>query len=339
MNMPHPSKKQRLAVEANLSVDNVTVGNVSIDVLANILGYLDGPKDIMQKRRVCKKWKDAVKMTIVPPSYFRVDSVDKYSAVDVMTRVMPNLQQIALRNLDIGDKYSDGEDPHGALAVGTANWITHDIEIISNFNKLQILDIYGTVLNGRYPFLFNRFPLLEKLSIIECDYLKWDLEMLSGFPLLKELECGSNGLSGINKCLTGNINSLRVLKDTLEKVSIIGCENVEGNFMDLADFPHLKMLNLFGTAVTGDIRDIGVNDFTILENLELPKGVYGGRCYELHRISDGLDLMKTLNLFVKKRPNLIDSFEHLYWTLMEGSPEWYESADFDDYDTPPFNIC
>ncbi len=65
--------------------------------------------------------------------------------------------------------------------------------------------------------------------------------------MLKELDCI------MNSHLTGNINSLRVLKDTLEKVTINSCWNVEGNFIDLADFPHLKELNLRWTAMTGDI--------------------------------------------------------------------------------------
>ncbi len=132
-------------------------------------------------------------------------------------------------------------------------------------------------MNGRYPFLFNSFPLLEKLRIQNCYSLKWDLEMLTAFPLLTELYCDING------DLTGNISCLRVLKDTLEKVHIVGSHKVEGNFMDLADFPHLKELvfdntayagdeYFRATAVTGDIRDIGENDFSSLEVLTLPKG-------------------------------------------------------------------
>jgi hypothetical protein len=91
--------------------------------------------------------------------------------------------------------------------------------------------------------------------------------MLAGMPMLKELVCINNDH------LTGNVNSLRVIKNTLEKVEIGGCQYVEGNFMDLADFPHLKELDLEGTAVTGDIRDIGKNDFSSLEHLKLPHGV------------------------------------------------------------------
>jgi hypothetical protein len=159
------------------------------------------------------------------------------------------------------------------------------------------LEIHFASFNGRYPFLFNSFPLLQKLSIKNCKYLKWDLEMLGGMPLLKELNCESN------LCLTGNINSMRVLKETLEKVTINRSSHVVGKFMDLADFPRLKVLNLFGTAVTGDIRDIDGNDFSSLEELNLPKGVFGN--------PDGPDLMRALNLFKRQRPNVRYLFDYV----------------------------
>ena len=47
--------------------------------------------------------------------------------------------------------------------------ITHDINIISNFSKLRILEIYRVELNGRYPVLFN-FPLLHRGS---SEYAKY----------------------------------------------------------------------------------------------------------------------------------------------------------------------
>ena len=105
----------------------------------------------------------------------------------------------------------------------------HDIEFLSNFRKLRSLTISRAPLNGRYPVLFN-FPLLQKLTILYCYDLKLDLEMLAGLPLLKDLFCYDDPL------LTGNISSLRVLKDTLEKVDIQSCHNVGGNFMDLVDW-------------------------------------------------------------------------------------------------------
>ncbi len=180
--MPHPTKKQKVDCHHR----DVVAGNDFVasfddltDVLPNIFGFI-GLKDIWQKRRVNKRWREAVKMTIVPLTDFWVSDEKTYNAVCVMTAAMPNLQQIRLR-FKVGQrhKYNDGEDPNEAEVAETADWTAHDIEIISNFRKLRILTINGG-LNGRYPFLFNSFPLLQKLSINECGYLKWDLDMLSG---------------------------------------------------------------------------------------------------------------------------------------------------------------
>ena len=328
--------KEHVAVAAIGDEFVVSFGHLEVGVLANIYGFLD-MEDIMRSRRINKKSTEAVKMTIVPLSKyicFCVNSVEDYENMRVMTRAMPNLQQITLKYLRYGHTWSVGEDPDEERTAETANWTAHDIEIISNFSKLRILEIHNshcpTPLNGRYPVLFNSFPLLQKLSIQHCDDLKWDLEMLAGFPLLKRLECW------YNHRLNGNINSLRVLKDTLELVRIVFSPNVEGNFMDLADFPHLKVLDLECTAVTGDIRDIGENDFSSLKQLKLPKTVYGAAGYELQRISDAPELIRAVYLLEKERPALIDS-DNWYGKLSEDSPDWY-APDDEDVGLPPFHI-
>ncbi len=295
--------------------------------------------NIMLLRRVCMAWKEAARNTIVPPTYFDVHNMKRYNAMRVMAAALPNLQQITLGTLGGGQKYNDGEDPIGEWSdgedpdrlfapFGYTDRTAHDIEIISNFSKLRFLEInHSASLNGRYPFLFSSFPLLQKLSITYCKYLKWDLEMLSGLPVLKELVCYSDPR------LTGNISSLRALKDTLEKV-YIGCDNVVGNFMDLADFPHLKELKLYGTAFTGDIREIGETDFSSLEQLTLPNGVYGGMGYVLQRITAGHDLMRAVYLLKKQRPAL-KMQDIIYWELSEDSPDWYEAV---NWKSPPFCI-
>jgi hypothetical protein len=75
--------------------------------------------------------------------------------------------------------------------------------------------------------------------------------------------------------VTGNIESLRVLKGTLEKVKINFCPHVQGNFMDLAHFPHLKVLDLYDNAVTGDLKHIRENHFLSMVKLILPESVDG----------------------------------------------------------------
>ncbi len=106
--------------------------------------------------------------------------------------------------------------------------------------------------------------------------------------------------------------------------------------MDLADFPHLKKLNLRGTLATGDIRDIGENDFPSLEYLNLPEGVYGGFGYQLQRISDAPAVTRAVYLLKKQRPLLGTlSIEKWFGRLSEDSPDWYES---DDLFLAPFCI-
>jgi len=210
---------------------------------------------------------------------------------------------------------------------------THDINIISNFRKLRALTISRSPMNGRYPVLFN-FPLLEELDLRGCGNVRFDLDMLSGLHLLKDLNLKLNG----PHC-TGDLRSLRVLRDTLEKVNIDSCPNIRGNFMDLADFPHLKDLNLYDTSISGDIRGIGKNDFPALETLKLPKTVNGGVGYKFHSVSDVPSFMQAIYLLIRRTPGLFSDY-HLenafLWELSKDSDQWYDW----EYDglPPPFKL-
>jgi hypothetical protein len=338
----------------------VSIESLSVDVLANIFGFLL-PVDIMNAR-VNNKMREAAREAIIPPTYeLVVDSLTKYNAMSVMATALPNLQRIELCYLGNENKYVDGEDPDEEEAARSANYTAHNIEIIANFTKLRELKIgrsqaSNVPLNGRYPCFFN-FPLLQKLSISaltfrNCFNLKWNLELLTGLPSLKELECTYiRRLTGnlnslrvlkdklekmtIDHCrnVEGNINSLIELKDTLEKLEITCCPLVEGNFMDLADYPQLKELHLVGTAVTGDIRDIGENDFPSLKVLALPKDVYGGMGYEFQRISDATDVARIPYLFQKQRPEIV--LRDWFAMLSEDSPDMYESLDEIDENHAP----
>src|SRR6056300_1482794 len=93
---------------AGRSVDEAAVAVHQLeDIMANILGWLR-VKEIMGKRRVCKKWKEAVRKT-VPTTDIWVGDTKEYNAMVVMTRALPNLQQISLGDLGFEDnhKWSD----------------------------------------------------------------------------------------------------------------------------------------------------------------------------------------------------------------------------------------
>ena len=363
--MPYPEKKkQRLqghhrctydeAAADNNSDFQASIESLSGDVLANVYGFLL-PVDIMNAR-LNRKMREAAREAIIPPTYELVlDSARKCNAMNVLATSLPNLQKITLGDLGGENKYVDGDDPDEEceLAARTVGYTTHDIGIISNFTKLRELEMFAE-LNGRYPCFFN-FPHLQKLNIEGFDIcVKFDLEMLAGLPVLKELRCVRN------KYLTGNLNSLRVLKNTLEKVTIKGCRNVEGNiytlrvlkdtlekleidnsplvkgkFMDMADFPHLKELHLVGTAVTGDIWDIGEQHFVSLKLLTLPKGVNGGSEREFQRISDAQDVVRTPYLFQKQRPEIV--LKDWAAELSDDSPDSYDfEGEFDEVVAPKY---
>ena len=210
-----------------------TVECLIADQIAIIFGFLKH-NEIMHAR-VCTTWRDAAKKTLVPPSDFQVRNVRSYNALRVMSSALTNMQQLSICGLGASHKYSDGEDPVQKQAALTANYTLHDLNIISNFRKLRILNVVCSEnLNGRYPALFD-FSFLQKLELCGCSKLKWDLDMLSACPLLRELKLMYH-LGNPN----GNLKSLRVLKNTLEEVNLTCCHNIRGNFMDLADFPRLR---------------------------------------------------------------------------------------------------
>ena len=307
-----------------------TADNLSADIVAMIFGYFD-PADIMCFRRVCTKWRDAAKKTIVPlnsdffAGQFFINSVDKYNAMRVMTTALPNLASLTILHLqDGGHIFHNGENPDE-----THGYISLNIGIISRFRMLRCLNIFQAGLNGRYPALFD-FPLLQNLNIGNCGYLEFDLESLAGLPVLKQI------IFTDLPCLTGNVKSLRALKDTLEVVEFeSACENVTGNLMEFADFPRLGQLSLYGTSVIGDVRDIRENDFPKLEGLSLPCGVVGGYGYSFQRISDVPEVMQVVHR-LKVRGLLSDENS---WELSPASPDQYDEHIQESlYLLPPFNI-
>ena len=348
--MPHSERRVRQKLAAgsppeddddhdDVDVPTAAANHLSASVLAIIFGFLPF-KDVMRSRCVCSDWKEAAKGTIVTSCY-DVTTVHDFTAMEMIA--IPNLEHLWLGRLEEEDisrnvRYIDGDNPNESLAAGTAHYSTHDINVISNFQNLRSLSIMASPLNGEYPVFFN-FPLLQKLTINDdpetChNYIKWDLKVLQRLPMLKELACCTN------EAMSGNINSLRVLKDTLETIDIANCRKVVGDFMDLADFPRLKKLDLRGTAVTGDIRDVGANDFKILAELYLPRTVYGGSRYAFGSIAEVTEFMSRI------RPLAHRFAVSTSWRLSEESPDWYDDPNQvqvecqrKDHQIPPPFVC
>ena len=305
----------------NLKDDSAGAGLLSVDEVAIIFSFL--PPESIMRARVCTTWRDAATKTIVPlsASPFCVWRVNKYNLMRVMTTALPNLQQISVKYLVSfrnKHKYYDGEDAEENREAVYYHRQMYDINIISDFSKLRSLSLDEAPLNGRYPALFN-FPLLQRLTISYCNYLKIDLEMLTGLPLLKELS-----LYRLPK-LTGNLNNLRPLKDSLESIFICNSRNVSGNLMDLADFPHLKNLILSGTSVTGDVRDIRTSDFPSASELLFPRTVVGGACYMFQSIYEVPSFMQAIHALMHRIPAFR---RNITWRLSKDSPDWYDRDGF-----------
>ena len=90
--MSSPEKKKQRG--GDYDIDGPTFSSLSIDVLSNIFGHLP-LEEIMRLRRVSKKAVEAAKETMVP-SYFRIDSIEKYNALNVMAEVLPGLSQVRI---------------------------------------------------------------------------------------------------------------------------------------------------------------------------------------------------------------------------------------------------
>jgi hypothetical protein len=240
--------------------------------------------------------------------------------------------------------------------------VTLDIRDIGkdDFSKLE--ELVCKSISGNIRGLRVLKDTLRELVLEECPDVEGNFMALADFPKLRSLHLDDTAVTvdigdlldgdfarleelvctGFNMSLvSGNIRNLRVLKDTLTNVTVTHSD-VEGEFMDLADFPQLKMLDLGYTAVTGDIRDIGNDDFSKLEDLFLPSTIYGGDDYELQRISDAPELMRALYHLRKHHPSL--TFEDWTGNLSEDSPDWYwydwdEGNEMDENGvSPPFCV-
>ncbi|CAJ1935190.1 unnamed protein product [Cylindrotheca closterium] len=312
---------------------------LGLDELSQVLGFLSW-KELL-KSRVCSKWREAVKVTLVPPSMSRkiswMENPDYFIvnreyalALNWVVDALPRIQTIHTGFFLKGTTtfmVEKGDAPIESYVYHPENrespWI--DFRVLTRLRDLRSLSLEGLSFNGSYDYLFN-FPKLEVLNITYTGHLRWDLSMVAQLPKLKKLHATENSE------LTGNLESLKVIGSTLEEIVLSKCQKVEGSIKSLAKFPRLKKLSLTKTKIIGDIREIGKDDFEALSEVDLPSGVYGGEV--IKKIEDAPDIMQVWYRLNKRNPGLSG---YPRWNLSEDSPQHY-AADGHPPRDPPFEI-
>ena len=182
-------------------------------------------------------------------------------------------------------------------------------------------------MNGSYPFLFD-FPKLKILNLSNIQNLRWDLGMVSGLPSLKHLVCPKNYK------LTGNTNSLRMLRNTLQRLELSGCTNVEGDLMDLADFPLLEEIIMSGTKINADTSQISPKDFLSISRIILAGDRFDGKKWErkLNSIEEAAGFYLARYPILKAHGQKNTTMGIRVTALSKDSPDYYEST----YDRSPY---
>jgi hypothetical protein len=282
------------------------------DLLSNVFGYLHW-KDIL-RARICVKWRQAARLTDVPESmsddivptpelyvknrefakalsWLANDALPKIPSVNILFNVYTT------KPFEIAEGYGSGQ-PASHQRSTTAGPV--DLSHIANFRHLRKLSICGASLRGSYPYMFD-FPNLTTLEFVDVGDLVWDLEMLRGVPNLEKLTAVRNNH------LTGNLDSIRVVRKTLVKLCLTMCYKVGGDLMDLRDFPRLKEICLIDcNRIGGDIRHIRTGDFLSVESFgRLPDSIFGGSY--LPSIAATPAIMQSWYILKKQNPRILSS--------------------------------
>jgi len=261
----------------------------------------------------CREWSKVTRT-------FPISSAEHYSALAFCPDAL--LRKIYLLRFE-DQRYLHGQGSNVNLQEGGGEDEADGLDprYISRFSLLEHLHIEGAQMEGSYPFIFNSFGHLRTLTM-KSVRIKFNLDMLSSIPLLEEIE--------FSNCdeLKGTLSSLDALKRTLQRIHIVGCKHVTGDFMALSDFPKLEWLILSGSSsVSGDVRNLRVDHFLNLSDISLPSSVYGARIIE--NIADAYEIMESLSSLLRRQPSL---FQGHRWLLSENSPDFYPSIP--DYAAP-----
>lgn len=319
----HHSGAPATAASASKNDAATAIAALGVDALSLALGFLAW-RDVLGCRVVCGRFKDAASIAPVPPTddvrgdrVVPAPCVDSRRACDALAsvaRTLPNLQQICF--YPIADSYL---------------WLTsREVDSVARLRNLRSLILSHVNVRlekgRRFPAPFE-FPRLRKLRLSNVDGLTLDLGSLSGFPVLEDLYCSNI------RHLRGGIECLRPLQSTLRVVAIKSCPGVNGDFMDLADFPGLETLEIKDAPVGGDVRKLKDRDFPALKHLSLPTGAYGFGIFA--RVADAPEVMRAFCRLGKRNGTVIDGGRR--WYLSDDSVDRY-GIDVFSLLVPPFEI-
>ena len=282
--------RQRQSRTANQSMASSADGGQSGDtsnvfdrldldaIISNILSYVGGWEDVL-KARVCRRLREGA-MVMPITDIVAIDSALRGRNLLNIARALPMIHRLEIGTGADYLRAVPGEAPSASVDL-------YDVDLLDlcHFHHLKYLRLGDQLIGTHkwaYPHLFQ-IASLEHLDLGRGGRGVVRLKDLSGLPNLKVFT------SIQNDRLSGDLESLLHLKDTLEVLRLHVCRHVSGTLLALADFPLLRELHIPRTGVTGDIRDICPTQFPSLQILNVQgTEVYGGA---LTRIGDAPDIM------------------------------------------------
>ncbi|KAL3795084.1 hypothetical protein ACHAWO_009247 [Cyclotella atomus] len=289
-------------------VSEVSAALSDPDLLSSILSFLSW-KELL-RCRVCRTWRQAVALTNVPESIsdvwstpdLYINSREFVDALGWLSKALPRVPCVNIRfNLYSTKPFEiaacdDPELPSDSSIASPSNQAS--LRCIADFLYLKHISITSASLNGSHPYLFD-FPELRTLELVDVGMLVWNLDMLQNLRKLEQL------IAVRNTHLTGRLGSIRVLRESLVKLSLVSCFKVGGDLLDLRDFPLLKDICLNDcNRIGGDIREVQIGDFQSVESFgRLPNSVFGGSY--LPSIADTPAIMRSWYILKKQNPSVL----------------------------------
>mmetsp|Transcript_38383 Transcript_38383/g.83375 ORF Transcript_38383/g.83375 Transcript_38383/m.83375 type:complete len:604 (-) Transcript_38383:100-1911(-) len=257
--------------ESESSVENeeltpVGMGSLGKEILVRVLDFLSW-NEILVGRVVCTTWRDTARHARPEVYIGGYTGIELVSRLTSLRSVLPMTQELEVYCTGIGEISS--------------------IRPVVGFKHLRSLGLTEVGLSGFHPYLFQ-MPTLEVLKTASNEHFEWDLEALSGLPLLKRLYCyGNQRLTGslrrlssicgtlthvdLEGCVqvTGTLADIGDLCHTLVQLDLERCEQVTGTLNDLRGFKSLEAVSLEGSGVEADISKAGPGDFCAIKDVDV----------------------------------------------------------------------